>query len=167
MPYTAQKAGKNAIYETKKTVYENRQVYTERQPYRLREKKIMEVTISDIQQQWNISRATVYKHIKQGKLSRLQNGKIDVSEVVRVYGEPKETQTRQEVDTVDSQEKSLLLEKIRLLESQLDDARERESWLKSQVETAQATIKLLEYRKPDQPEKRQGLLARVVKAITE
>lgn len=127
----------------------------------------MEVTIRDIQQRWNISRPTIYKHIRQGKLSRLENGKVEVSEVLRVYGEPKETQARQKIDTVDSQEKALLLEKIRLLESQLDDARERESWLKSQVETAQATIKLLEYRQPVQPEKRQGLFARVVKAITE
>ena len=127
----------------------------------------MEITIRDIQQRWNISRPTIYKHIRQGKLSRLENGKVDVSEVLRVYGEPQETQTRQEIDTLDSQEKALLLEKIRLLESQLDDAREREGWLKSQVETAQATIKLLEYRKPEQPEKRQGLFARVVKAITE
>lgn len=127
----------------------------------------MEVTISEIQQQWKVSRATIYKHIKKGKLSRLQSGKVDVSEVVRVYGEPKETASRQEVDTGDSQEKALLLEKIRLLENQLDDAKQRESWLKSQVETAQATIKLLEYRQPTQPEKRQGLFARVVKAITE
>ena len=127
----------------------------------------MEVSIQDIQKQWKISRPTVYKHIRQGKLSRLANGKVDVSEVVRVYGEPKETQTRQEIDTVDSQEKALLLEKIRLLQRQLDDARERESWLKSQVETAQATIKLLEYRQPNQPAKRQGLLARVVRAISE
>ena len=127
----------------------------------------MEVSISDIQKRWKVSRATVYKHMKQGKLSRLQSGKVDVSEVVRVYGEPKETPERQEVDTVDSQEKNLLLEKIRLLESQLDEAKERESWLKSQVETAQSTIKLLEYRQPAQPEKRKGLLARVVKAITE
>lgn len=127
----------------------------------------MEVTIRDIQQRWNISRPTIYKHIRQGKLSRLENGKVEVSEVLRVYGEPKETAARQEVDIGDSQEKALLLEKIRLLESQLDDAKERENWLKSQVETAQATIKLLEYRQPFQPEKRQGLFARVVKAITE
>jgi len=127
----------------------------------------MEVKISDIQKQWKVSRATVYKHIKQGKLSRLQNGKVDVSEIVRVYGEPKERASKQEVDNGDTQEKALLLEKIRLLESQLDDAKERENWLKSQVETAQATIKLLEYRKPVETEKRQGLFARVVKAITE
>ncbi len=127
----------------------------------------MEVTIRDIQQRWNISRPTIYKHIRQGKLSRLENGKVEVSEVLRVYGEPKETAARQEVDIGDSQEKALLLEKIRLLESQLNDAKERENWLKSQVETAQATIKLLEYRQPVKPEKRQGLFARVVKAITD
>lgn len=142
-------------------------VYTARLSLERSEARKVEVSISEIQERWKISRATVYNHIKKGKLSRLQNGKVDISEVVRVYGEPKETQTRQEIDTVDSQEKALLLEKIRLLESQLDDARERENWLKSQVETAQATIKLLEYRQPVQPEKRQGLFARVVKAITE
>lgn len=124
----------------------------------------MQVTIKELQERWNISRATVYKHIQQGKLSRLTNGKIDVSEVIRVYGEPKETILRKEVDSGDSQEKTLLLEKIRLLEGQLGEARERETWLKSQVETAQATIKLLEYR---EPLKKKGLLARVVKAITE
>lgn len=130
----------------------------------------MEVTIRDIQQRWNISRPTIYKHIRQGKLSRLENGKVEISEVLRVYGEPKETASRQEIDTGNSQEKALLLEKIRFLESQLDDAKQRESWLKSQVETAQATIKLLEYRQPAKPakqEKRQGLFARVVKAIAE
>ncbi len=142
-------------------------VYNAGQALDIDEVRTVEVSISEIQEQWKVSRATIYSHIKKGKLSRLTNGKVDVSEVVRVYGEPKETQARQEIDTVDSQEKALLLEKIRLLESQLDDAKERESWLKSQVETAQATIKLLEYRQPVQPEKRQGLFARVVKAITE
>lgn len=124
----------------------------------------MQVTIKELQERWGISRATVYKHIQKGKLSRLTSGKIDVSEVIRVYGEPKETLSRQEVDSGDSQEKALLLEKIRLLEGQLNEAKERETWLKSQVETAQATIKLLEYR---EPLKKKGLLARVVKAITE
>lgn len=127
----------------------------------------MEVSISEIQERWKVSRATIYSHIKKGKLSRLENGKVDVSEVIRVYGEPKETPTRQEVNTVYNQEKALLQEKIQLLERQLDEAKERERWLKSQVETAQETIKLLEYRQPIKPEKRQGLMARVVKAITE
>jgi predicted DNA-binding protein YlxM (UPF0122 family) len=142
-------------------------VYTAGLSLEKSEARKVEVSISEIQERWKISRATVYNHIKKGKLSRLQNGKVDISEVVRVYGEPKETASRQEVENGDTQEKALLLEKIRLLESQLDDAKERENWLKSQVETAQATIKLLEYRKPVQPEKRQGLFARVVKAITE
>ena len=48
----------------------------------------MAITIQEIQKQWGISRATVYKHIKAGKLSRLQNGQVDLAEVLRVYGEP-------------------------------------------------------------------------------
>ena len=48
----------------------------------------MAITIQEIQKQWGISRATVYKHIKAGKLSRLPNGQVDLAEVLRVYGEP-------------------------------------------------------------------------------
>ena len=48
----------------------------------------MAITIQEIQKQWGISRATVYKHIKAGKLSRLPDGLVDVAEVLRVYGEP-------------------------------------------------------------------------------
>jgi len=44
----------------------------------------MAITIQDIQKQWGVSRATVYKHIKSGKLSRLPDGLVDVAEVLRV-----------------------------------------------------------------------------------
>ena len=86
----------------------------------------MAITIQEIQKQWGISRATVYKHIKAGRLTRLSNGKIDVSEIVRVYGEPATNTPRDKdksvVDKAASQDNTLLLDKIAFLESQLAQA---------------------------------------------
>ena len=61
----------------------------------------------------------------------------------------------------DNQETKLLLDKIAFLESQLIQAEKREDWLKGQVEKAQETIKLLEYKKPTP----KGLFGRVISAI--
>jgi predicted transcriptional regulator len=129
----------------------------------------MAITIQEIQKQWGISRATVYKHIKAGKLSRLADGHVDLSEVLRVYGEPKKNTGRDNqeiaVDSVDSQENKLLLDKIAFLESQLAQAEKREEWLRGQVETAQETIKLLEHKQPSAQPSKKGLLGRLLGAI--
>ena len=129
----------------------------------------MAITIQEIQKQWGISRATVYKHIKAGKLSRLPNGQVDLAEVLRVYGEPSKNTGRDKqeiaVDSVDSQENKLLLDKIAFLESQLAQAEKREEWLRGQVETAQETIKLLEHKQPSAQPSKKGLLGRLLGAI--
>jgi hypothetical protein len=121
----------------------------------------MQITIKEVQEQWGIARATVYKHLKAGKLSRLDNGLLDVSEVVRFYGEPKNRLKETIIDSVDFYEKQLLIDKIKMLEQQVQQASEREAWLKSQVEQAQTTIKLLEYKQPQ----KKGLFGRVLEAI--
>jgi predicted transcriptional regulator len=130
----------------------------------------MAITIQEIQKQWGISRATVYKHIKAGKLSRLPNGLVDLAEVLRVYGEPSKNTGRDKqaigVDKSDTQENRLLLEKIASLELQLVKAEEREEWLRGQVETAQETIQLLEHKKTASPQpSKKGLFGRLIGAI--
>lgn len=134
----------------------------------------MQITIQELQNRWGVARSTVYKHIKAGRITRLDNGLIDVSEVIRVYGEPSANTPRDSKQSViDTTETAILKEKIAFLEAQLVKAEEREErlresekWLKGQVETAQETIKLLEYKQPSQqqPSKR-GLLGRVIGAI--
>jgi len=130
----------------------------------------MAITIQEIQKQWGISRATVYKHIKAGKLSRLPNGQVDLAEVLRVYGEPSKNTGRDKqaigVDNSDTHENRMLLEKIASLELQLVKAEEREEWLRGQVETAQETIQLLEHKKAATPQQtKKGLFGRLIGAI--
>ena len=127
----------------------------------------MQISIQELQKQWGIARSTVYKHIKKGHLTRLDNGLIDVSEIIRVYGEPSHNTQRDRIEnTVETAETDILREKIILLESQLAQAEKREEWLKVQVEKAQETIRLLEYKKTNCIEpKKKGLFGRVISAI--
>lgn len=127
----------------------------------------MPITISEVSKKWGITRATIYKKVNQGKLSRLDSGLIDVAEVVRVFGEPsvsKKTKNTVSIDEPTQNENTILLqEKIRHLEEVLRysqdrerEAREREDWLRGQVEKLTQTIGLLE----DKTQNKKGLLAR-------
>ncbi len=127
----------------------------------------MQISIKEIQKQWGIARSTVYKHIKAGRLSRLDNGLIDVAEIIRVYGEPS-TNTHKDAryEAIDkTSERQFLLDKIALLESQLKQSAQNEQWLKSQVEKAQETIKLLEHKQPSPQQSKKGLFGRLLGAI--
>ena len=49
---------------------------------------------------FNISRNTLYKHIKQGKITKDADGKLDTSDLIRLYGTHVDSQ--QESTTVDT-----------------------------------------------------------------
>lgn len=125
----------------------------------------MQIAIKEVKEQWSISRSTIYKHIKNGKISRLDNGLFDVSEVIKVYGEPsKNTQIDIKETRIYDQEKNILLQKIAFLETQLSQAEKREEWLKGQVEKAQETIKLLEH-KEQKTVTNKGLIRRLINSL--
>lgn len=44
------------------------------------------ISINKASIDFSISRNTLYKHIKQGKLTKDANGKLDTSDLVRLYG---------------------------------------------------------------------------------
>ncbi len=74
----------------------------------------------------DLSQSTIYRDIKKGKLSRHSNGKIDIAELIRCYGESR----------VNNSQKS---ESMRVVATENDN----EKWFKSQLETAYGEIKEL------------------------
>ena len=53
--------------------------------------------------EWGVSRTTIYQKVNDGELSRTSDKKIDVSEMLRVFGEPiSKKRTERSVDTVQS-----------------------------------------------------------------
>jgi hypothetical protein len=106
----------------------------------------VELSISKASVTWGVSRTTIHKKIKTGQLSKLANGTIDTSEMIRVFGEPHvkvdSTPTVQVVSEVHPDK--LLEQRIRHLETSLSESKEREIWLQNQVGNLTDTIKLLD-----------------------
>lgn len=88
------------------------------------------------------SRTTIYEALKNGELSRDSNGLIDLSELIRVYGNPIGVQSNTRTEHVHSdvqvhvhsEVESLLKEQISLLRNQLDIANQREKSLMQHIE---------------------------------
>lgn len=141
---------------------------------------------------YHIARTTIYKRIKEGKLSVDTDKRIDLSELMRVFGAiPSQLQKQTTVESVavepvslQSDEIKVLQDKIVALENELavaiadkkkveaennllksqaiEKADADKVWLKQLVDANQ--LKLLEH-KPSPPPKN-GLFNKLVKAIT-
>lgn len=47
-----------------------------------------QLSLTQVSKRFNVNRTTIYRAVSSGKLSRLSNGLFDLSEVIRVFGEP-------------------------------------------------------------------------------
>lgn len=131
----------------------------------------MRLTVTEAAKLYQMSRTTIYRKINNGKLSADTDNKIDLSEMIRVFGEAKSSGTNSvlhentsPVTGLQSDKELVLLEKIkgleqevRSLESQLESAKNLIEWFKSQVEKPQ---KLIEHKA------KKTLFGRVLSAIT-
>lgn len=109
-------------------------------------------SVSDAAILYKKSRATLYKDIKNGTLSRDHDGFIDFSELLRVYGEPfgKKQEKRintspiQNINTHEYTDKTVveLKNQIDFLKKQLEKAEDRESKANSRIDTLLTLIEM-------------------------
>ena len=127
------------------------------------------ITVSAAAKQFNVSRTTLYKLIKEGQITRDSENKLDVSDLVRLFSiqnkpEPELTQIdtlpeHQETSTGQNQQALLqeiehLKQQVALLEAQLEYVKANETWLKQQLDQ-----KLLEHKSYE----KKGLFGRLFK----
>ena len=63
----------------------------------------MNISVTKAAKEWGVSRTTIYQKVNDGELSRTADKKIDVSEMLRVFGEPiSKKRTERSVETVQS-----------------------------------------------------------------
>jgi hypothetical protein len=132
----------------------------------------MKLNVKDSAKFAKVARSTVYLKLSSGELSKSSDGLIDTSELLRVFGSPSDrdkARKQSQSDTLNrtldtSQEVEFLKEKIRFLESNLSEARNREEWLKGQVDKLTEAVKLLEPPKVETKEEatqeKKGFLSR-------
>ena len=139
----------------------------------------MNISVTKAAKEWGVSRTTIYQKVNDGELSRTADKKIDVSEMLRVFGEPiSKKRTERSVDTVQSTplnsqsvqhntdiEHLLALEKLKNehLSQQVSDQKKLIENYQQQIvqlnktlDKANASIqdfaqvRLLEFKKPEQ-----------------
>ena len=101
------------------------------------------LSVIELSKLYKINRQTIYNHINKGILSKNSDNKIDLSEAIRVFGEPTiktDVKVPVKVDSPSSAEVLLLKQQIDMLKNQLDDAKDRESFYQNQIETMQRLL---------------------------
>ena len=113
------------------------------------------LSVLELSKLYRINRQTIYNHINKGILSKNSDNKIDLSEAIRVFGEPKRKQDVKDsvkVDNQNSAEVLLLRQQIDILKNQLDDAKGRESFYQNQIETMQRLLEAPKANMNQKPE---------------
>ncbi|HCW4117902.1 TPA: DNA-binding protein [Acinetobacter baumannii] len=120
-------------------------------------------SVSDAATLYKKSRATLYKDIKNGVLSRDHDGFIDFSELLRVYGEPFsgkqskriDTSLIQNLDTPEYTDKTVveLKNQIDFLKKQLEKAEDREAKANARIDTLLTLIEMKPSKASSEPNK--------------
>ena len=128
------------------------------------------INISQASKKFNVSRNTLYKYIKSGKLTKDENGLVDTADMIRLFGSHVNTQSQLTVDDskpeheiTQHQHREQLLQKqveqlqlqVSSLEKQLQYVQANEQWLKQQLDQ-----KLIEH-KENRTQDKKGLLGRI------
>ena len=118
-----------------------------------------------------VARSTLYNKIHSGELSKTAGGKLEVSELLRVFGHPDErdkTQQRTQLDTLrktlDTErdmEIQALKEYIKLLKEAIEEGKKRETWLMSKLDTLTDTVRLLETTRKDPQDEKKSFFKRL------
>ena len=97
------------------------------------------LSLSEVSQRFNISRSTLYRSIKEGRLSRSSDGLFDIAEVIRCFGEPeiKSKQAHQEPIKNDDAD---LRQLVDFMKREIESYKDREKRYLDQIDRFQLLI---------------------------
>ncbi len=98
------------------------------------------LSLSEVSKQFKIDRSTVYRAIRNGRLSRSNDGQFDLAEVIRCFGEPEQISQPNTVSVKGSDQATQKL--ITHLENEVKKYQEREERLMQQIDRMQTLIEL-------------------------
>ena len=113
------------------------------------------LSVIELAKLYGMNRQSIYKRISKGDLSKNSDGKIDLAEAIRVFGEPSQRVTTVQSQATSKQTESYILEQqVDFLKKQLELAQEREAFqreeLKAKNEQIESLQRLLGAPKPQQ-----------------
>jgi hypothetical protein len=106
------------------------------------------LSVIELSKLYDMNRQSIYKRIAKGDLSKNSDGKIDLSEAIRVFGEPSQRRnqnvTLQSQATLKSAEVDILRQQVDILKKQLELAQEREIFQREQLQAKDDQISSLQ-----------------------
>ena len=92
------------------------------------------LSVIELSNLYGMTRQAVYKQVNKGNLSKNSDGKIDLSEAIRVFGEPsKHVNSSQTTETRKLSEVHLLEQQVHMLQKQLEQAHDREKFQRDEL----------------------------------
>ena len=97
------------------------------------------MTVIELAKLYGMNRQSIYKRINKGDLSKNSDGRIDLSEAIRVFGEPAQRSNSnvtqlQSSEVHKSAEVDILKQQVDMLQKQLEVAQERELFQRQQLQ---------------------------------
>jgi polyhydroxyalkanoate synthesis regulator phasin len=106
------------------------------------------LSVIELSKLYGMNRQSIYKRINKGDLSKNSDGKIDLSEAIRVFGEPSQRSnqnvTLQSQATQKSAEVDILKQQVDMLQKQLELAQEREIFQREELKAKNEQIDSLQ-----------------------
>lgn len=108
----------------------------------------MNISVSKAAKDWGISRTKIYDRINNGVLSRNHDKSIDIAEMVRVFGEPKNKKNSKKTDK-NKQKKQFSTTENALLKQQLEHAKELQQIAEKQLKEEKERSQRVEQEKSE------------------
>lgn len=97
------------------------------------------LSLSEVSSRFKVSRSTLYRAIKEGRLSRSNDGFFDVSEVIRVFGEP--TNKNNQSQAIDQPQSDADLRKlVDFMKMEIEAYKDREKRYLDQIDRFQLLL---------------------------
>ena len=113
------------------------------------------LSVIELSKLYGMTRQAVYKQVNKGNLSKNSDGKIDLAEAIRVFGEPSQRVNQlQTTDTQKLSEVNILEQQVHMLQKQLEFAQEREQFQREELKAKNGQLQA----KDEQIESLQRLL---------
>ncbi len=92
------------------------------------------LSVIELSKLYGMTRQAVYKQVNKGNLTKNSDGKIDLAEAIRVFGEPSQRVNSKQTTTIQKlSEVHMLEQQVHMLQKQLELAQDREQFQREEL----------------------------------
>ncbi|EPK0305208.1 plasmid replication DNA-binding protein [Acinetobacter baumannii] len=98
------------------------------------------LSLTEVSKRFKVSRSTVYRAIKEGKLSRSADNQFDLAEVIRCFGEPVIKASPEEQSKAPVKDDADLRQLVDFMKREIESYKEREQRYLDQIDRFQLLL---------------------------